>query len=248
MGRRTVLLIAAIVVAALGTTLIFAYVHRTDERALEDQKPVNVLVAKTVIRAGTTGQQAETAGAFRLQAIPKAAAIEGYLQGSADIANLVAVSDIFPGEQIIKAKFAPQGSAGALPIPLGKIGASFQLGDPERVAGFVRPGSEVVIFFTGAVTQTGTAPGTPGTGNGTVVLLGRVQVLAVGPTTNKPVTGNDANKESVPTAILTLALDQAQAQKIIYAQSIGDLYFGLLTKDSKITVPGPLVNGQTLFR
>lgn len=244
MGRRTVLLIAAIVVAALGTTLIFFYVSRTDERALEDQQPVEVIVAKTLIRAGTTGLAAERAGSFKLEKVPRSVRIEGALTATGDIGDLVAVSDIFPGEQIIKAKFVAPGSAGALPIPTGKVAMSVQLGDPQRVAGFVKPGSDVAIFVTIAVPP---APGQPAAaGPQTRLLLPRISVLAVGPTTLRPATGNDANKESVPTAILTLSVDQAQAQKLIYASQNGQLYFTLLTKDSKVA-PGPGTDATTLF-
>lgn len=244
MGRRTVLLVVAIVVAALGTTLIYAYVDRTDERASRDYNPVDVLVAKTLIKAGTTGQAAETAGSFRLQKVPEYAVIEGALKASGSIGDLVAVSDIFPGEQIVAAKFASPGSAGALPIPTGKIATSAQLGDPQRIAGFVKPGSEVAIFVTiGAAPEAG-QPAVAG--RQTRLLLARVPVLAVGPTTLKPATGTDANKEAVPTAILTLALDQVQAQKLIYAVEHGRLYFSLLTKDSRIA-PGPGTDLRTLF-
>lgn len=244
MGRRTVLLVAAIVVAALGTTLIYFYVNRTDERALKDQQPVNVLVAKTIIRAGTTGQAAESAGSLRFEPIPQKYVIEGALRASGDISGLVAVADIFPGEQIVRAKFVQPGAGGALPIPTGKVGMSFQLGDPQRVAGFVRPGADVAIFVTIA---TPAAPGQPpATGPQTRLLLPRVSVLAIGPTTLRPASGTDANKESVPTAILTLALDQAQGQKVVYASQHGQLYFALLTKDSKIA-PGPGTDARNLF-
>ena len=55
MGRRTVLLIAALVVAALGTALVWMYANRADERAQADAAPVEVLVATSDIGAGTSG-------------------------------------------------------------------------------------------------------------------------------------------------------------------------------------------------
>lgn len=244
MGRRTVLLIAAVVVAALGTTMVFLYVNRTDERALKDQRPVEVLVAKTLIKAGTTGSAAERTGSFRLEKIPEAYKIEGALRATGDISDLVAVSDIFPGEQIIEAKFAKAGSAGALPIPAGKVAVSVQLGDPQRVAGFVKPGSDVAIFVTLVPPRLPNEP--PPAGEQTRVLLPRVQVIAIGPTTLKPATGTDANKESVPTAIITLAVDQTEAQKVIFASQEAEMYFTLLTKDSKVE-PGPGVDLRNLF-
>jgi pilus assembly protein CpaB len=231
-GRRTVLLIAALVVAALGTTLIFAYVNRTDERALKDQEPVRVLVATELIHAGTTASAAETNGSFELQAIPRAATIPGYLTSTRAISSLVAVADIFPGEQIIPQKFAVAGASGSLPIPSGKIGMSFQLGDPQRVAGFVKPGSDIAVFVS--------------IQDQTRLLLGKVSVIAVGPTTLRPTSGDNANKEAVPTAILTLAVDQVQGEKLVYASQNGQLYLALTTKDSKVA-PGPGIGAGNLF-
>jgi pilus assembly protein CpaB len=239
MGRRTLLLVAALIVAALGTTLVFAYVKRADDRALKHQAPVEVLVAKAEIKAGTSVQQAESQGLFKLQEIPLSATVAGHLRDTRTITDLVAVSDIFPGEQIIADKFARVGSTTGLPIPTTKIATSVQLGDPQRVAGFVQPGSEVAIFVTIAG-----APGT--TGNVTRLLLPRVSVLAIGPTTLRPAANGQGNKEALPTAILSLALDQAQAQKVIFAAENGRMWFSLLTKDSK-TAPGPGTDIHNLF-
>jgi pilus assembly protein CpaB len=247
MGRRTLLLVAALVVAALGTSLVFLYVDRVDERAMKDQSPVEVLVAKSPIKAGTTGEQAETQGAFQLQRIPLAAAVEGYLHDTRTIAKRIAAADIFPGEQIIPQKFVEPGTSTVLPIPAGKLAMSVQLGDPQRVAGFVRPGSEVAIFVT---LRQGLPPGAAGgslpKGAFTRLLLPRVGVVAIGPTTLRPATKGEGNTESLPTAILSLAVDQKQAQKIIFAADQGQLYFGLVDKDSKVA-PGAGTDLTTLF-
>ena len=71
----------------------------------------------------------------------------------------------------------------------------------------------------------------------TNVLLDRVQVIAVGPTTVSSTTttdGQTTNTEAIPTAILTLALDQEQAQKVILSTTDGAMYFALLDENSKI--------------
>jgi pilus assembly protein CpaB len=237
-GRRTLLLVAALVVAALGTLLIFAYVRNADDRALEDQEPVEVLVAKTLIRAGTLGSEAEKQGTFKLQRIPRAATIPGVLSDTRPIQKLVAVSDIYPGEQIIVNKFAASGSTSALNIPTGDVAMSVTMGDPQRVAGFVRPGSEIVVFFSTEINGV----------KGTTVLLPKMTVLAVGPTTLQTTAGGGpANKEALPTAIITLAANQIEAQKLIYALQNGQLYFGLLDEESVI-VKGPVVNETNLFK
>lgn len=243
MGRRTLLLVAALVVAALGTLLIFAYVRSADDRALKDQEPVEVLVAKTLIRAGTLGSEAEKSGSFKLQRIPRSATIANVLGDPRPIQGLVAVADIYPGEQIIASKFAQSGTTSILPIPTGDVAMSVQLGDPQRVAGFVQPGSDVVIFISSADVVVN---GRKVEGGVTTVLLPKVNVLAIGPTTLRSAPAGQGNKESLPTAILTLGVSQVDAQKIIYAQTHGTLYLGLRDEDSKIT-KGTVVSGANLF-
>lgn len=243
MGRRAVLLIVAVLVAAMGTGLVFAYVNRADERAQKDQEQVDVLVADTLIKSGTLGSTAENAGAFELRRVPRTAAVDGYLQDTRSISSLVAVSDIYPGEQILAAKFAPAGASTLLSIPAGKMAMTVNVGDPERVAGFVRPGAEIAVLVTiGASERTDRGV----EGDVTRVLFPRMTVLAVGPTTVKPATDGNGNPEQLPTALITLAVDQVQGQKLAFAAKEGELYFALLNQDSK-TGPGTPVHRDNLF-
>jgi pilus assembly protein CpaB len=87
------------------------------------------------------------------------------------------------------------------------------------------------------------------TGNksATRVLLAKVTVIAVGPTTiTPPANAAQANPESQPRAMLTLALTQAQAEKIIFAQGNGTLYLGLLNDKSQVR-PDAGINGKNVF-
>jgi pilus assembly protein CpaB len=77
--RRAILLISAIIVAALGTTLVFLYVSKANDRALANQNPVRVLVAKSQISPGTTIDQAAAAGALEERSMPKASVVQGAL-------------------------------------------------------------------------------------------------------------------------------------------------------------------------
>jgi len=252
MGRRTVMLIAAVLIAALGTTLVFVYANNANDRALADQKPVKVLFAKTAIAAGVSASDASKAGAFELREIASKSVAPGALSDITPIANKVALAQIFPGEQIIAAKFGDRGSVTSLPIPGDRMGISVQLADPARVAGFVEPGSNVAIFVTLTPQATGNqGANTAAAQSFTRLLLPKVEVIAVGPTTftNSTSTNNSTgqtNTEQLPKAILTLALTQAEAQKVIYASQNGDLYFGLLTGDSKVA-PGAPTTVDNLF-
>jgi len=228
MSRRTVLLIAALALAALATILIFLWVQGINDRALEGQEPVEVLVVTQSVAAGTTGTSASNAGAFALTQLPRDAVAEGALSSIDPVADQVTLAPLYPGEQVLAQKFGAPSSTATAAIPEGKLGLSINLGDPERVAAFLRPGSEVVVFLTSA--QGGT--GEPATR----VLLPNVQVVATGSTTTLTRTTTDASgtqtEEQLPVALLTLAVDQKEAEKVVFAQQEGDLYFGLLTDTS----------------
>jgi pilus assembly protein CpaB len=229
-ARRTALLIAAALVALLGTTLVFLYVQGVDDRALADQEPKQVLVAKTAIPAGTSAEAASASGAFELRDIAASAVAPSAIADIGALSGQVALTPIFPGEQILSEKFGAAGDTASLPIPAGKMAVSVQLSDPARVAGFVQPGSNVAVF----VSLTGPE------GDFTRVLLPRAQVIAVGPTTTvQTTTDEEGNTEALPRAILTLALDQTESQRVIYASQKGQLYFGLLTRDSTIDAGEP---------
>ena len=62
MGRRTVLLVAAVLIAALGAGLVLIYVHDVNQKVKAREAPEQILVAKKIIPAGTTGAAASAEG------------------------------------------------------------------------------------------------------------------------------------------------------------------------------------------
>src|SRR3954451_19363646 len=57
MARRTLLLIASILVAAIGTALIWLYVQGAETRAQGDEAQVPVYVSSSTVAAGTPANQ-----------------------------------------------------------------------------------------------------------------------------------------------------------------------------------------------
>ncbi len=144
-----------------------------------------------------------------------------------------------------------------LAIPKGMIAISVNLTDPDRVAGNIQNGSEVAIFVTGTLTPAagaGPAPGGTDT-QATRLLLPKVTVLNVGhrnrrrtSTKTDPASGEQTT-EQLPRTLLTLAVTQKEAQKVIVASKALDLTFGLLTDNSEVK-PGPGTSTQvaSLFK
>lgn len=238
MARRSVLLLVAALVALVGTALIVLYVQGIDKRATADQELVSVLVASKTINAGESVSSAMDEGKFEKTEVRRADMVEGALSSSGSISDLVALGNVYPGEQIIPSRFGSLGDSEGLIIPGNKSAVSVELSDPARVAGFVNPGSEVAIFMSGEPVEHGPDGEQTPLPSYTGVLLPRVQVIGVGTTSisSKTTTADGAEVvEEVPRAILTVAVDQKEAEKLIFATRNGEIYFALLTDDSKIS-------------
>lgn len=242
MDRRKLLLVVAVIVAMLGTALVFLYVQGADKRAAEQYDTVEVLTAVTPIATGETVADAAAAAKLQIKRVPRTAALPNAVTTVDSLAGLAANTNIYAGEQLVPEKFGGVGESSALPIPEGMVAVSVQLTDTARVAGFVAAGSDVAVWLTG-VNMTTQQPYTR-------LLLPEVKVLAAGSTTLVTSTSTDeegtATTEQLPKTLLTLAVDQEQAERLMFAAANGELSFGLLTGKSKVQ-PGPGVSNQTLF-
>ncbi|MCW2793275.1 MAG: hypothetical protein JWO76_2373 [Nocardioides sp.] len=243
MDRRRLLLVAAALVATLGVVLVLLYVRGADARAERRFETVEVLRATAPIEAGETLDAAAAAGKVQLQPVPRGQLLAGAQTAADGLAGLVALTRIYPGEQIIADKFGGLAEAASpLQIPKGRLAISVNLTDPARVAGFVNPGSQIAVFVNGVDTA-----GQPFTR----MLLDRVTVLGVGSTTPVSTTTTDdtgqQTTEQLPRTLLTIAVDQADAQKVLFASSTGEVAFALLTDTSSVR-PGPGVTALNLFK
>ncbi len=236
-------------VAALGTSLVFLYVKGVDARANERFDAVQVLKAVEMIPAGDSLQDAQAAGKIAMGSVARSEVLDGATTSTADMGDKVALTTLLPGEQIVLSKFGEAGEHEVLAIPKGKLAISVNLTDPARVAGFVNPGAEVAIFVSGQ--PEATAEQAEVLPEFTRLLLPRVTVIGVGTTTVVPTTTTDeatgaATTEQLPRTLLTLAVDQAEAERVLYAARTGDVAFALLTEKSKVEA-GPGVTSENVF-
>ena len=238
MARRSVLLLVAALIALAGTAMIVLYVQGIDARATKDQELVEVLVATETIENGESVSDAQEAGKIEKAEVRRADLVEGSLSSTSSIADLVATGTIYPGEQLIAKKFGSLGDTQSLVIPDDKMAVSVELTDFERVAGFVNPGNEVAVFAT-ALDPVALLPDNKEQklGSTTRIVLTRNLVLGVGTTsvTSRTTTDEDGETatEEVARTILTIAVTQEEAEKLILADRTTELNFALLTDDSK---------------
>jgi pilus assembly protein CpaB len=240
MNRRLILMLLAAVIAALGTLIVFLYAQGAEGRAQEKFESVEVLVATQDITQGEAFDEAATSK-FELRQVPADTVLDGAQTNLEDLKGLVALTPIYADEQIISAKWggSVDVTASVLAIPEDKLASSVNLSDPARVAGFVNPGSEVAILVAveaGGYTRT---------------LLQRVTVLGVGGTSTIKSTKTSDDGESttaeIPQTLMTVAVTQKEAEKLLWGATFGQLSFSLITEDSELSKTGP-VNEPNLFQ
>lgn len=191
--------------------------------------------------------------------------------------SLVATTEIAPGELVLSDRFGTQAVASTgLAIPSGKMAVSVKLEDPARVGDFLTVGSEIAIFDTFNVQTADRSDVTPAGDHlqdffpktrATRVLLERVKVIAVGATTSSggstssssssggsgtqnvglASTSSSSTGAQNADVLITVAVDQKQAAKLVQGIQTGTLYFALLTDSSDVTA-GSGVTDRNLFK
>lgn len=230
MGRRTLLLIASILVAAAGTALVWLYAQGAESRAQSGNAQVPVLVAAQPIDAGS-GRAQITDQMVERRFMSARDAPADRLASLNDIGANTATQTILIGQPLIKGQFA---AAATLSGVLSKrAGVAVSMEDPNRVAGLLRPGSLVAVYLI----ETNGPRAKAGGGQAVSMLLPSVRVIAIGgtttATTSKGLPAKVGTQTGVPTAVVTLDVAGTEATRVILGQSVGMLYFTLLGTDAK---------------
>jgi pilus assembly protein CpaB len=233
MGRRTLLLITSILVAAVGTALIGLYVKGADTRATSKQTLLPVVVAKVDLAPGSTAGSSDV----EIQQWRKADLPPDYVTDPTSVIGKVTATQIYAKQAILKPMFTAKPAAAKIGITKGHMGISVELSDPERAAGLLTPGSLVNIF---------SIPNGGGNGGQKTpkIILKSISVIQIGNenvaslSTPAPATAgsgtasNSASKDNVARTVVSLDLDEGQATDLLKANSNGTLYFGVLPTGS----------------
>jgi pilus assembly protein CpaB len=135
--RELVILTASILLAALGTALVWLYVQGIESRANQAAELVPVLAADGDLPAGapTTGLRLRTAYAPRVLA-------EGALTSKDDLKGKTATTRIAAGQLLLGSMFGPDPVP---PIRPGNVAISLTIEDSRRVLPLVRPGQSAAV-------------------------------------------------------------------------------------------------------
>jgi pilus assembly protein CpaB len=246
--------IAALVLAVVGAILLFVYVQGASARAQAGLEPVNVLIVKQRIPAGT--KAADLGSRIQAQSVPKSAVPQGALTSLDEQIGKVTAVDLEPGEQLLATRLVDPRDLvpGTVPVPDGLEEVTFLLG-PERLLGGRIEAGDTVTVFTSFESQEGMPADAPvaaeikGWKQSTGILFHDVLVTAVQKASAKT-ESSSASQEGVEmpngSAFVTVARSDVDAAKMIFSAEYGSIWLAKQTDTTSKTDP-PLTTFGGLY-
>lgn len=146
MQRRLIAAILAVVLAGIGAILLFNYVSHADDRAMQNQQPVDVLVATAPIPPGTLGSAIKQF--VTTKQVPKSALAPDALSTLDDVQHLATIVQLQPGQQLSMNWFGEPGTAanGDVAIPENMEVVSLKLEEQRTVGARLAAGSKISAY------------------------------------------------------------------------------------------------------
>lgn len=245
MGRRTLLLVAALLLAAIGTGVLFVYIRATVGAAsgpTSGSGMTRVLAPSVAVPAGTPIDESVQ---FQFVSVDSALATSARMLTSVkQISGLVANQPLPALVPVTGGQFGgPVKESTDLSLPKGTMAITVEMNDPNRVSSFLRKGSLVAVFLVDP------EPAVQGKAHEARLVLPQVTVLTLGSSgtivsrsSATAGTGSARSSGRENPSLVTLQVTQDEAGKILVAQASGDLYFTLLGPG---TTPTPTSYDQT---
>ena len=152
MRRKIVMIVAALLCGALGTTLLVRFVQGAESRALEGEELVEVFVVQGYIPAGTSGEAMVAQQLVAPLQVPAKVRPAGAVVSVSEIETKVAETDLFDGEQLVLNRFVDPSAFDSNPstiqAPEGFVELTVPMAPDRVMGGFIAPGDTVAIFAT----------------------------------------------------------------------------------------------------
>jgi pilus assembly protein CpaB len=251
MKRRLLILAAAAILAVFSGLAVLAYAGSADRRALNGRQGTWVLLATGTIPANTTIAQIRSRQLVRQVLMPAETVPSGAVSKLEPAQDALALNAALqPDQMILRGQFETPTAPSPSPtftVPKGKIAVSVTLAVAPQVAGNVQPGDNVAVFCMVKVKDKNYPDDLR---KFTVVLIPRATVITVGEapeSTPTAVPGPSATatlssglipdattdtSTSLQRYVVTLSVDQTDAQNLITGAGQNSLYLGKLGADA----------------
>lgn len=232
---------AAVVLALIGAVLVFSYTQAADQRAMQDLNPTDVLVVQEAVPAGTpVGSLTESVA---VESQPAGAVPNSALENLDDSAGKVTSVDLIPGEHLLGGKLidpAKLQTPGSVPVPEGLQEITFSL-EPQRVAGGkITAGDTVGVF---ASFEAGALDDEPEEAT-TQLVFHKVLVTAL--QRSEAGAEEPVDNQALPagTMLVTVAVDDVDASKIIFSNEFGRIWLSKEPADATESAPTPIQKSE----
>lgn len=237
-SRRTLILIAAIVVGAIAAFALFNYVQGIEDRANEDAERIEVYKVAQDIPKGTPGEQASADNFIVLSEIPREFLPSNYTRDLSTIEGKVALNDLSANQVLVEGMFVDPASAlitFSERLEEGEVAITIAVDQVRGVAGLLVPGDRVNVMTL----QESTGDEVEGAGPESVspyanparYLYQEVPIIAIGRSA-VPQPGEDVDPDAAQTAggTITFAVPAQAAQRIASVDP-GSIYLSLVPPD-----------------
>lgn len=234
--RRTIIFVAAIVVALAAGGLSYYFLNNAQQRAFNNAKLEQAYVVVKAIPRGFSGTVAASQGYFQQKSVPAETRPATAVTDLASLTGMIAIANLPVGLVLVDGLFVSPAQAAASfsqLIPAGDVAVTASLADTAHaVANLPQPNDKVDIMVNVNGTQS--------------YIIQNVLVLAIGsqttPTSGTTTAGSTASGTAATSTSLvyTFATSPANALRIADAQQAGiPLYLALVPANNPVVnVPG----------
>jgi Flp pilus assembly protein CpaB len=219
--RGTALVAGASAVFAALVLIVFLQQYRRSVSG--DDKPVTVLVAKSLIEKGSSGTVMAEKSIFQTAQVRKSELKNGAIADPALLRGKVAVDDVYPGEQLVVKDFVPATGGVHDRIQGHERGISLPLDNSHGMIGDVQGGDHIDVY---AILGAGPGAGTV-TGNTRSVLVTLMRDLVV---LRAPAKAKGGGAGSTQTQQVVVRATEAQAAKLAWASDNAKVWLILRPK------------------
>lgn len=258
MKRRIYGIIVALLLAALGTAALVAYVQHAKDDAVTEQSEVPVLIVTHEIAQGAT--LSDIRNNVEVQQVPRRLLADKALATLDDESDTyVAAVALHAGEQLLSSRLTDPQTLIRVDVPKGLQQLTIKL-DPERAAGAaLKPGDTVGVVLSFDKVDSGTqadSPTPPTVSDATAetthltfhkVLVTAVQLskadserateIADGSASAADVAPKAATVNEAPsdTLLVTLALNTPDVEQVVFAAEFGHIWLTVENADASET-------------
>ncbi|MBA2528955.1 MAG: Flp pilus assembly protein CpaB [Euzebyales bacterium] len=230
MNRRIIGAVAAVLLAAMGTFVLLAYVRSAEDRALAGERVVEVFVTQEAITKGTPVEALGTKVA--LEKVPAKVRAGSSVDRLDLLEGKVAAVDLVAGEQLLSSRFvAPETlqAQGEIEIPDGLHQVTVSLEPQRALGGQLKPGDTVGVLASFDPFEGDDPPGEQGppkSPNSTHLILHKVlvtQVQQASAAGAAPPGGSGNQTAQAPSGnlLVTLATKAPSVERLVFTAEHG---------------------------